>query len=100
MPNNKVRILSGFFHELVQTSVYKRTQGRITRQVTFGAMAILIALGVYRLTHLLEEYGPHVQWGIPAVLLVLGLWVSFRIVNMPNFADFLIAVEAEMNKVS
>ncbi len=30
----------------------------------------------------------------------LGLWFAFRLVNMPRFADFLIAVEAEMNKVS
>jgi preprotein translocase subunit SecE len=28
------------------------------------------------------------------------LWLGFRIVNLPTFADFLIAVEAEMNKVS
>ena len=34
------------------------------------------------------------------VLASLGLWVAFRLVNMPAFADFLIAVEAEMNKVS
>jgi preprotein translocase subunit SecE len=37
---------------------------------------------------------------LSAVLLVGGMWLSFRIVNMPRFADFLIAVEAEMNKVS
>ncbi len=28
------------------------------------------------------------------------MWVSWRIVNWPVFADFLIATEAEMNKVS
>jgi preprotein translocase subunit SecE len=33
-------------------------------------------------------------------LVLLGLWVAFRIVNVPRFADFLISVEAEMNKVS
>ena len=33
-------------------------------------------------------------------MLIGGLWLSFRIVNMARFADFLIAVEAEMNKVS
>ena len=38
--------------------------------------------------------------GIPLGVLVLGLWFSFRIVHLPRFADFLIAVEAEMNKVS
>jgi preprotein translocase subunit SecE len=37
---------------------------------------------------------------LSAVLLVGGMWISFRVVNMPRFADFLIAVEAEMNKVS
>ena len=34
------------------------------------------------------------------ILLIVGLWLGFRIVNLPTFADFLIAVEAEMNKVS
>jgi preprotein translocase subunit SecE len=37
---------------------------------------------------------------VPLLVLVLGLWVSFRVVCLPRFADFLIAVEAEMNKVS
>jgi preprotein translocase subunit SecE len=37
---------------------------------------------------------------LSAALLVGGLWFSFRIVNISRFADFLIAVEAEMNKVS
>ena len=37
---------------------------------------------------------------IPAVLLAVALWTCFRLVNVPAFADFLIAVEAEMNKVS
>ena len=37
---------------------------------------------------------------IPGLLLALGAWASYRVVNVPIFADFLIAVEAEMNKVS
>ncbi|MEM7313781.1 MAG: preprotein translocase subunit SecE [Planctomycetota bacterium] len=37
---------------------------------------------------------------IAAVVLAAGLWLSYRAVNFPKFADFLIAVEAEMNKVS
>ena len=37
---------------------------------------------------------------LPGVLLVSGLWIAYRVVNVPGFADFLIAVEAEMNKVS
>ncbi len=38
--------------------------------------------------------------GIPAVVLIAGLWFGYRLVNWPRFADFLIAVEAEMNKVT
>lgn len=38
--------------------------------------------------------------GFPVALLLLSFWAAYRLVNMPKFADFLIAVEAEMNKVS
>ena len=37
---------------------------------------------------------------LPIVLGVLLLWFAWRVVNVPAFADFLIATEAEMNKVS
>ncbi len=57
-------------------------------------------MGLFRLSLILVEYGQSVQYGVPAGLLLVGWWCSFRLVNMPSFADFLIAVEAEMNKVS
>jgi preprotein translocase subunit SecE len=37
---------------------------------------------------------------IPLALCVAGIWASFRAVQLPSFADFLISVEGEMNKVS
>jgi preprotein translocase SecE subunit len=37
---------------------------------------------------------------IPILLGLGSLWVAWRVVNWPAFADFLIATEAEMNKVS
>ena len=37
--------LSSLFSELFQLGVYKRSQGRIARQVTFAALAIVVALG-------------------------------------------------------
>jgi preprotein translocase SecE subunit len=43
---------------------------------------------------------PSVRYTVPVLLLVLALWLAWRVVNMPVFADFLIATEAEMNKVS
>jgi preprotein translocase subunit SecE len=99
--------MNAFFQELIQTGLYKRSQGRITRQVTFAAMAIIVALGLWRLSLELEmapwAKGLNVyrfHYWLPGLLLLAGLWVCYRIVNIPKFADFLIAVEAEMNKVS
>jgi preprotein translocase subunit SecE len=64
-------------------------------------MAITFALAGWRLY---VTFGPSMSvalaYGLAGGLVVAGLWVSFRVVNMPRFADFLIAVEAEMNKVS
>jgi preprotein translocase subunit SecE len=92
--------VSTIFKELVRAGIYKRSQGRITRQVTFAAVAIAISLGLWQLAKSLGGSGVAVQYGVPAVLLALGLWCMYRMVNVPAFADFLIAVEAEMNKVS
>lgn len=98
-----------FFGNLLRFSVYKRNQGRVTRQVTFAALALAIAVGVWRLSLVLpvwfaSESGSAdlgvVRILLPGLLLAAGVWTCFRIVNMPRFADFLIAVEAEMAKVS
>ncbi|MFO0889103.1 MAG: preprotein translocase subunit SecE [Isosphaeraceae bacterium] len=46
------------------------------------------------------DYNPYWRLGIPtAALAVLG-WIIFRVIHFPPFAEFLIATEAEMNKVS
>ena len=37
---------------------------------------------------------------VAGIIGLLGIWLAFRIVNMPKTAEFLIAVEAEMVKVS
>jgi len=126
--------VNAFLHELLHIGLYKRTQGRVTRQVTFAAVVVVLAAGLYRLhgtlgTGLANWPGSWVAtwngwmghfglWtivrndaveavvrqsthhGLPFVLLLLSMWAAYRLVNVPNFADFLIAVEAEMNKVS
>ena len=81
---------------------YKRNQGRRVRQMTLAASALLVGLGCWSLSNTLEVfYGDAmIQFGIPAVLLGLGGWLSWRLVHVPTFADFLIATEAEVNKVS
>lgn len=92
--------MNALFQELLQVGIYKRSQGRITRQVTLASIAILVALGCWRLQHTLAATDRVVSYVVPLVLLVAGLWIGYRLINLPAFADFLIAVEAEMNKVS
>jgi preprotein translocase subunit SecE len=97
--------VGAFFQELFNVGIYKRSQGRITRQVTFAALALTFAIGFYQTHRILytHEFGKSlfgIEYWLPGVLVLIGWWVSYRLVNMPNFADFLIAVEAELNKVS
>jgi preprotein translocase subunit SecE len=86
--------------EFFNFGLYKRTQGRVARQATFAALAVLVALGGWTMSSYFQEYGTAWQYYIPLALVALGGWAAFRAVNIPAFADFLISVEGEMNKVS
>ncbi|MFM7843359.1 MAG: preprotein translocase subunit SecE [Planctomycetota bacterium] len=88
--------------ELFQLGYYKPTQGRVVRQATLWALAITVLFAAYRLFEQLKgtDWFPGARMILPLVILGVGLWVSFRLVNFWRFADFLIAVEAEMSKVS
>lgn len=98
--------------ELFHTSVYKPNQGRIVRQVTALGIWVVVALGCWSFYASLRGSFDSSSYlfgsipvaylipGIPALALMAGLWFGYRVVNWPRFADFLIAVEAEMNKVT
>jgi preprotein translocase subunit SecE len=100
MSKEKSAVANPLFTELFQSGVYKRNQGKLVRQVTFFALVIAIALGCWRLSHTFSGESPVYSLWLPLVLFGVGTWLVFRAVNIPRFADFLIAVEAEMNKVS
>ena len=85
---------------------YKRTQGRVTRQLTAAAVSLIVFFGSYTLyqkllTELSATQGMEwlPVWSAMAVTFV-GLWSTYRIIHWPRFADFLISVEAEMDKVT
>ena len=87
-----------FLQELFRAGVYKRTQGRIARQITCATVWVAFLLGGWRLwVHLGAGANSYLLAG---TMILAGLWLGYRLVNLPQFADFLIAVEAEMNKVS
>jgi len=43
---------------------------------------------------------PDLEYTVPIMLMAFTLWFAWRAVNYPTFGDFLIATEAEINKVS
>ncbi|SFH58891.1 preprotein translocase subunit SecE [Planctomicrobium piriforme] len=97
----KAKAESSFAATLVQPRVFKPNQGRIVRQVTFAVVAGVFVIGAWRLhATILSDYASGVRWGVPTVVAVVGLWLAFALVNWPTFANFLISVEAEMDKVS
>ncbi len=100
MAKEKNAAASPILRELFQAGIYKRSQGRIARQVTFAVLAIGVLLGAWRLSVTVVDAGRTMEFVVPGIIVAVGTWLAFRLVNVPAFADFLIAVEAEMNKVS
>lgn len=87
--------------EIFSGSVYKRNQGRVVRQATFFGLVALAVVGCATMSNtVLSEYGKQVSVGVPVAVGALAAWIAYRVVNYPRFADFLIAVEGEMEKVS
>lgn len=86
--------------ELFRFGLYKPNQGRLVRQATFIAIALAVAFGCFSMSNeLLGSYEQPVRVGVPLVVWLLSCWVAFRVVNVPRFADFLISVESELEKV-
>ena len=93
--------MGGFFLELMHGTLYKRTQGRTARKLTFFVILVILGYAVYRFTQVVTWVpDENIRIGVSAVVFMLGTWVTFRLVNYAPAADFLIAVEAEMKKVS
>lgn len=102
------------------TASYKRAQGMRVRRGTMLGILVLAGCGVYTLlAHKTLDSGPRdwrlpipftdgrgitllpdVRFTVPILLIAGSLWLAYRVVSFPTFADFLIATEAEMNKVS
>lgn len=87
--------------ELFSMGLYKANQGRMVRQFTFFGVAILVAFGCFTLANgPLLSLSRAVQVGVPFGLWAVGVWLAFRAVNLPVFADFLISVESELARVT
>ncbi|MBW7990563.1 MAG: preprotein translocase subunit SecE [Planctomycetes bacterium] len=83
-------------------TIYKRGQGKYTRLCSAGAGALITGLGCLQLYNRLQatDLGLWVETMVPAgLLVVLALFISW-LMNKPSIADFMIAAESEMKKVS
>ena len=97
-----------YWGELGRAELYKKNQGRLTRRLTAVGLALVLAFGAWTLGQgPLVGYDrrlgldlPLIRVGVPLIIVLVGLWAIFRLINWPRFADFLISVEAEMDKVS
>jgi preprotein translocase subunit SecE len=89
-----------YFANLVSLDFYKPNQGWYARLYTFIGLGLIVASGVWRLHEVLQDETPAWRFGAPALVAAVLLWIVYRSVQFPPFAEFLIATEAEMNKVS
>ncbi len=81
--------------------IYKPAQGKVTRWSTLGGAMLLVVAGARALSMQLSTFNnPYIEFGIPALMLVLLGVFCFWMVNRAKNADFLIATEGEMKKVS
>jgi preprotein translocase subunit SecE len=97
----KNEAISGLWTSLISPGLYKRTQGKRVRQSTALLFVGWAWFGCWSLyTGPLSEAAPETRIGIPMALGIVAAWIAYRAVNIPQVADFLIAVEAEMKKIS
>lgn len=104
---------TGFF----STHLYKSMLGQKVRRLTLLGILVMLGSGIYTLVQ--KSLLPQGDWVLRLpftdatvtllpnaeatgafLLAALAGWFAWRITHMPNFAEFLIATEAEMNKVS
>jgi len=82
--------------------IYKRGQGKYTRLCSAFGAAIIVGIGCMQLYKKLEatDMGLWPETLIPAGLFVVLCVVIFWLVNKPSVADFMVAAEGEVKKVS
>ncbi len=95
------RAVTGFFSNLLRTDRYKPTQGKRARLWTALGLGAIFASGLYTFyNYYLSDQGRLLSYNTALALAAVSAWLIWRFVEYPPFADFLIATEAEMNKVS
>jgi preprotein translocase subunit SecE len=93
-------IFARFLVNLVRSDLYKPMQGWYARLYTGLALGLIAAAGAYQIYQSSQDETKIWQFSLSAGFAIVFGWIILRILHFPPFADFLIATEAEMNKVS
>jgi preprotein translocase subunit SecE len=86
--------------------IYKRGQGKYTRIGTVMGVVLIVVIGAYKLSLMFEASTvdwvkhPAFAFGTPTAMIVVFAMLMLWIINRVKTADFLIATEGEMKKVS
>ena len=82
--------------------IYKPGQGKNTRLLSAFGLAIIAGLGCWKLYQQLQarDLNMWVETLVPVGVFVGLAFLCFLLVNKHNVADFMIAAEGEMKKVS
>ncbi|MFL5329916.1 MAG: preprotein translocase subunit SecE [Gemmataceae bacterium] len=111
--------MQGFEHQgWFSAAGYKPNQGKKVRRTTMLGLMVVAGCGIYTLLHhqtlaastdwrLWIPFAgkqltilPDLRLTLPLLLAAAAMWISYRLVNVPPFAEFLIATESELNKVA
>ena len=80
--------------------IYKRGQGKNTRLGTGLTLFAIVIAGCVVLYQQLAAQDILIQTLVPSAVCVILSWVIFWVMNKPSIADFMIAAEGEIKKVS
>ena len=80
--------------------IYRKTHGRWTRLGTVAGVGILVVVGAGYIWQQMPVSAKWLRGLIPLSVVLICSYVLLRVVNSKKAADFMIATEGEMKKVS
>ncbi len=83
-------------------TIYKPGQAKYTRLITGISVAIVVAIGCWRLYEMLAatDWSQWIIYLVPLIVFGAIAVVTYWLLNKESMADFLIAAEGELKKVN
>jgi preprotein translocase subunit SecE len=85
---------------LTSHAPYKPGQGRWARYGTFVVIVGALIWGGYSWSRAFPSASVWTKYVGPSAVAAVGIWIGYRLIHWPRFADFLITTEGEIAKVT